>query len=78
VQKPLTSGPHGWPAGQTPWPAGPTLQLLTGWLGGDALLEAVIRNPRPAVGGGRAPWSVAQPTTGVSVTHPGTPISIPL
>jgi hypothetical protein len=45
VQKPLASGPHG-------WSVGPTLQPLMGYLGGDALQEAVIRNPRPRVGGG--------------------------
>jgi hypothetical protein len=39
VQKTLTSGPHG-------WPAGPTLQPLTGCLGSDAVQEAVIRNLR--------------------------------
>jgi hypothetical protein len=49
VQKPLTSGPHR-------WPVGPTLQPLMGCLGGDTLQEVVIRNPRPAINGGRAPW----------------------
>jgi hypothetical protein len=49
VQKPLTSGPLG-------WSIGPTMQPLKGCLGGDALQETVIRNPRPTVGGDRAPW----------------------
>jgi hypothetical protein len=58
VQKSLTSGPHGWPAGST-------LQPPMGCLGGDVLQEAIIRNPRLIVGGGRAPWPaghVARPT----------------
>jgi hypothetical protein len=57
VQKPLTSGSQGWPAGQTPWLTDPTLHPLTGCLLGDALHEAVIRNLRLTVGGGRVPWS---------------------
>jgi hypothetical protein len=56
VQRPLTSGPRGWSAGETQWPAGPTLQPLTGWLRGDTLQEAVERNPKLKVGGGRTPW----------------------
>jgi hypothetical protein len=56
VQRPLTCGPSGWPAGQTPWLAGPTLQPPMSFLGGDALQEAVEWNPRPGVSGGRAPW----------------------
>jgi hypothetical protein len=58
VQRPLTSGPKGWPTGQTPWLAGPTLQLLVGRLHGDTLQEAVIGNLKPRVGGGRIPWPV--------------------
>jgi hypothetical protein len=49
VQRPLTSGPRG-------WPAGPTLQPLTGWLRGDTLPEAVEGNPKLKVGGGQTPW----------------------
>jgi hypothetical protein len=41
VQRPLTSGPNGWLAGQTPWWASPTLQPLVGLLHGHALQEAV-------------------------------------
>jgi hypothetical protein len=64
VQKPLTCGPSGRPAGQTPWPAGPTLQPPMSFLGGDTLQEAMEWNPRPGVIGGPAPWParhVAQP-----------------
>jgi hypothetical protein len=56
VQRPMTSGPRGCPAGQTPLPAGPTLQPLMGWLHGDTLQEAVERNPKLKVVGGRTPW----------------------
>jgi hypothetical protein len=52
VQRLLTSGPTGWPIGQTSWPASPTLLPLVGWLHGDSLQEAVIGNPKPKVGGG--------------------------
>jgi hypothetical protein len=52
VQRPLTSGPRGWLAGQTPWPASLTLQPLAGWLRGDTLQEAVEGNPKLKVGGG--------------------------
>jgi hypothetical protein len=58
VQKPLMCGPSRWPAGQTPWPVGPTLQPPVSFLGGDALQEVVEWNPRPGVGGGHAPWPV--------------------
>jgi hypothetical protein len=54
VQRPLTCGPSGWPACQTPWPASPTLQPPMSFLGGDALKEVVEWNPRPAVGVGHA------------------------
>jgi hypothetical protein len=57
VQRPLTCRPSGWRDGQTPWPAGPTLQPPESFLGGDTLQEAVEWNPRPSVGGGRALWS---------------------
>jgi hypothetical protein len=56
MQRPLTSGPSGWLAGQTPWPADPTLQPLTGWLHGHALQETVTRNPKREVGGSRTRW----------------------
>jgi hypothetical protein len=52
VQRPLTSGPRGWPVGQTPWLVGPTLQPLMGRLHGDTLQEVVIENPKLKVGGG--------------------------
>jgi hypothetical protein len=52
VQRLLTSGPKGWLAGQTPWPAGPTLHPLMGWLRGDTLQEAVEGNPKLKAGGG--------------------------
>jgi hypothetical protein len=39
VQRPLTSGPRG-------WPAGPTLQPLVGLLHGHALQEVVTRNSK--------------------------------
>jgi hypothetical protein len=56
VQRSMTSGPRGWPAGQTTWAVGPTLQPLTGWLHGDTLQEAVEGNPRLKVDGGRTTW----------------------
>jgi hypothetical protein len=56
VQRPLTNAPMGWPAGQTPWLAGCTLQPLMGWLHGDTLQEAVIGNTKPNVGGGQTSW----------------------
>jgi hypothetical protein len=56
VQRPLTSGPRGWLADQTPWPAGPTFQPLTGLLHGHTLQEAVIRNLKLEVGGSRTRW----------------------
>jgi hypothetical protein len=49
VQRPLTSGPRGWLAGQT-------LQPLVGWLHGDNLQEAVEENHKLKDGGGRTPW----------------------
>jgi hypothetical protein len=52
VQRPLTSGPSGWPADQTPWSTGPTLQPLMGWLHGDTLQETVQGNPKLKVSGG--------------------------
>jgi hypothetical protein len=48
VQRPLTSGPRG-------WPVGPTLQPLAGWLCGDTLQE-VEGNPKLKVDGGRTSW----------------------
>jgi hypothetical protein len=56
VQRPLTCGPSGWQAGQTPWLAGPTLQPPVSFVGGYALQEVVEWNLKPGVGGGRAPW----------------------
>jgi hypothetical protein len=57
VQRPLTSGPRGWLADQTPWPVGSTLQPLVGWLHGHALLEAVIRNSKLEVDESRTRWT---------------------
>jgi hypothetical protein len=65
VQRSLMCGPSGWPAGQTPWPADPTLQPPMNFLGNDALQEAVEWNPRPGVSGGHDPWPashMARPT----------------
>jgi hypothetical protein len=56
VQRPLTSGSRGWPASQTLWLAGPTLQPLMGLLHRHALEEAVTRNPKFKVGGSRTRW----------------------
>jgi hypothetical protein len=56
VQSPLTCGPSGWLAGQTPRPVGPTLLAPMSFLDGDTLQEAVKCNPRPGVGGGHDPW----------------------
>jgi hypothetical protein len=56
MQRPLTSGPREWLAGQTTWPTGPTLQPLTCRLHGDTLQEAVEGNPKLKVGGGQTPW----------------------
>jgi hypothetical protein len=58
VQRPLTNGPRGWLAGQTPKLSGPTLQPLSGHLHGDTLQEAVTRNPKSKVSGGQTPWSL--------------------
>jgi hypothetical protein len=58
VQRPLMCGPSGWPAGQTPWLADPTLHLPVSFLGSDTLQEAVEWNQRPGVGGGHASWLV--------------------
>jgi hypothetical protein len=52
VQRPLTSGPKGWPDDQTTWPSGPILQPLMGRLHGDTLQEVITGNPKPKVGGG--------------------------
>jgi hypothetical protein len=56
VQRPLTSEPRGWPAGQNPWPAGLTFQPLADWLHGHALQEAVTWNPKLKVGGSQTRW----------------------
>jgi hypothetical protein len=60
VQRPLTRGPRGWPADQTPWLVGPTLQPLTGLLHGHALQEVVTRNSKLEVGGSRTRLPVGQ------------------
>jgi hypothetical protein len=78
VQRPLTSGPRG-------WPAGPTLPPLMGWLHGLALQEAVTRNPKLEVrhGGHPAMWLGRLANTWhitnliKSVTPPWTPINTP-
>jgi hypothetical protein len=51
VQRPLTSGPRG-------WPADPTLQPLMSWLHRDTLQGVVEGNHKLKVGGGRTPWPV--------------------
>jgi hypothetical protein len=56
VQRPLASGPRGWPTGQTPRTAGPTLQPLAGQLHGDSLQEAVIGNSKLEIDGGWTSW----------------------
>jgi hypothetical protein len=56
VQRPLTSGHREWLANQNPWPAGPTLQPLVGWLHGDTLQEVVEGNPKLTGSGGQTPW----------------------
>jgi hypothetical protein len=56
VQIPLTSGPRGWPAGQTLWLAGPTLQPLVCLLNGHAFHAAVTRTPKLEVGGSQTCW----------------------
>jgi hypothetical protein len=56
VQRPLTSGPRGWLADQTPWMAGPTLQPLMGRLHGDTLQEAITGNLKSKVSGGQTLW----------------------
>jgi hypothetical protein len=55
VQRPLTCGPSGWPAGRTPRPTDPTLWPPVSYLGSDVLQEAVEWNPRLGVGGGHDP-----------------------
>jgi hypothetical protein len=86
VQSLLTSGPRGWPAGQTPWPDGSPYQPLTGWLHGHALQEAIIKKPKLEVrpGGRPAMWlgrpAITWCVTDLikSVTPPWTPINTPL
>jgi hypothetical protein len=39
-----------------PWPAGPTMQPLTGWLRGDTLHEAIEGNPMLKASVGWTPW----------------------
>jgi hypothetical protein len=62
VQRSLTCGPSGWPAGQTPWLVSPTLQPPVSFLGGVALQEVLEWNSRSRVGGGCASWSADRPT----------------
>jgi hypothetical protein len=89
VQRPLTNGPRGWTADQTPWLAGRTLQPLTGWLHRHALQETVTRNLKLEVSGSRTRWQpghMARPASQhmrvtdliKSVTPPWTPINTPL
>jgi hypothetical protein len=54
VQRPLTCGPSGLMAGQTPWPVSPTLQPPMCFHGSDTLQETVEWNPRLGVDGGHA------------------------
>jgi hypothetical protein len=73
VQRPLTSGPREWLAGQTPWPVGPILQPLMGSLHGDTLQEAVEGNPKLKVGEGElhgqsAMWQASRPPLGMLPT----------
>jgi hypothetical protein len=69
VQRPLTSRPRGWPAGQTPCSAGPTLKPLAVGLHGHALKEAIIRSPKLEVGlGGRPAMWLGWPTPGMLPT----------
>jgi hypothetical protein len=58
VQRPLTCGPSGRSAGQTPGPVGPTLQPPMSFLGSDVVQEVVEWNPRPGISGGRTPWPI--------------------
>jgi hypothetical protein len=60
VQRPLTCAPSGWPSGETPWPADPTLQPPMSFPGGVSLHEAEKWIPRPGVGGVRAPLPAGQ------------------
>jgi hypothetical protein len=62
VQRQLTSEPSGWPASQSPWPAGPGLQPPMIFLGGDAIQEAVKWSLRPRVSGHRASWLASHGT----------------
>jgi hypothetical protein len=55
-QRPLTSGPRGWLARQTPWPVDPTLQPLTGLLQMHALKEAGTRNSKLEISGSQTWW----------------------
>jgi hypothetical protein len=63
VQRPLTSGPRG-------WPAGPTLKPLMGLLHRHTLLGAVTWNPNLKVGGSWTRWPTytGRPTPGVLQT----------
>jgi hypothetical protein len=56
VQRPLTSGLTGWLADQTPWPTGPTVQPLMGWLHRHSLQEVITRNPKLEDGGSQTRW----------------------
>jgi hypothetical protein len=51
-ERPLTSGPRG-------WPTDPNLQPLAGLLHGHALQEAVTRNSKLEVGGSQTRWLVS-------------------
>jgi hypothetical protein len=58
VQRPLTSGPRGWPAGQTHFQPAPPCNFSCGWLRDDTLQEEVEGNPKLKIGGGQTPWLV--------------------
>jgi hypothetical protein len=72
MQRPLTSGPRGWPSGQTPLLVGPAFQPLVHLLHGHALHEVVTRNLMLEVGGSRTWWlpgHVARPANTWHVTN---------
>jgi hypothetical protein len=66
VQRPLTSGPRG-------WPVGPTLQPLMGWLRSDTLQEAVEGNPKLEVNGGQTPWPASHHLVCYQLNQVGNP-----
>jgi hypothetical protein len=48
----------GWPTGEIPWLASPTLQPIVGWLQRHALQEVITRNLKLEIrlGGRKATW----------------------